>query len=578
MNGKLAGRIISMASYLHTNSGMEQDISPSYSVKPTVSWLLIGAVVVLFPWFAYMTYDNVQRFRNSARAFLLEKGLTAVHSAESIISVKGYGTDDGRNGSMLDYLAAGPGILYISIFDTKGALMSHSGLAVSGYPSNTGSTNKDDGAEWTIGFQPGIGDVFEIKKYYSFTGQKPANGIIIVGLDMKSVKRAEHADIHHTIVMAVFLFFIICCGILLLFQAHSYRIARRTLSRIRAFTSIVVDNTPMGLAALNKDKTIITFNPIAETILGKKAGSVIGKAARDVLPEPLSALTDTPGVGRTFRETEISCIIEDKIKHLETNVSILEGDAGRFSGFVLLFRDVTEIRILKKEIERNKRLAAIGNLAAGVAHEIRNPLSAIKGFAVYFRDRYEYGSNDKNIAQLMIDETDRLNRVVTHLLELSRPVNITGLKIDPAEMINDTLKLVESPAADKHIAIETHFPDAGLFIRADRDGMYQVLLNLYLNAIESMSEAGSGIMTVSVLERRNRRQIEIRVKDTGPGIREEDAAHVFDPYFTTRPAGTGLGLSVAHNIVSAHKGLIRFTSEPGEGSTVSVFLPLPDES
>jgi two-component system sensor histidine kinase HydH len=253
--------------------------------------------------------------------------------------------------------------------------------------------------------------------------------------------------------------------------------------------------------------------------------------------------------------------------------SLHDGD-GNFFGYVLLFKDLSEIQALRKEIARNQRLASVGRLAAGVAHEIRNPLSSIKGLATYFKERYRENPDDQQIANIMIQEVDRLNRVVGQLLDFARPVKISRKSTPIKTFIEDSLKLVEVQAADKNINIETHFPAQMHPIFVDPDRLNQVLLNLYLNAIESMDDGGKLDVWISNSEYQN--SIEIKVADNGSGISPEDLAHIFDPYFTTKAAGTGLGLAIVHNIVEAHGGKVKVDSKIGEGAIFTIHLPLTD--
>ena len=257
---------------------------------------------------------------------------------------------------------------------------------------------------------------------------------------------------------------------------------------------------------------------------------------------------------------------------LEVGARRLTGERGEPLGSILLFRDLTELRALRDEMARNQRLATVGRLAAGVAHEIRNPLSSIKGFATYFRERYRDTPADAQTATIMIQEVDRLNRVVGQLLEFSRPIGILPRPVRVAQLVADSLRMIEAQAAGKGIAIETACDVPGEDATLDADRLNQVLLNLYLNAVEAMENGGT--LGVRVAADPAAHALEIRVSDTGCGIRPEDLPQIFEPYFTTRPGGTGLGLAIAHNIVGAMGGTIAVASRPGSGSTFTLRLPL----
>jgi two-component system sensor histidine kinase HydH len=202
-------------------------------------------------------------------------------------------------------------------------------------------------------------------------------------------------------------------------------------------------------------------------------------------------------------------------------------------------------------------------------------LSSIKGFATFFKERYRDRPEDKKTADIMIQEVDRLNRVISQLLEFARPMDINKQRVSIHMVIQDTLKMIEGQAKEKEIIIHADLsPDVGdVFI--DPDKITQVFLNLYLNAIEATQRGGA--LSV-ILSPQNERTIRIDISDTGRGIDPNELAHVFDPYFTTRPTGTGLGLAIVHKIIEAHDGEIRVDSVKGKGTTLSIFLPTERES
>ena len=257
---------------------------------------------------------------------------------------------------------------------------------------------------------------------------------------------------------------------------------------------------------------------------------------------------------------------------LEASAGILKDDEGNFLGHIILLRDISEIDHLKKEVQRKERLASLGSLAAGIAHEIRNPLSSIKGFATYFKERYKDIPEDQKTADIMISEVERLNRVIGQLLEFARPMNIEKKFINIVDVVNYSLDIISSQAQTNKVRIERDgFPtdEVQAFIDADKIG--QVLLNIYLNAIEAMEHGGT--LTVSIEQDRVNSHVSIYVSDTGHGIPKEDIGHIFDPYYTTKPSGTGLGLAIVHKILEAHAAEIIVESEMDSGTIFTIILP-----
>jgi two-component system sensor histidine kinase HydH len=255
---------------------------------------------------------------------------------------------------------------------------------------------------------------------------------------------------------------------------------------------------------------------------------------------------------------------------LEAIAASLYEQQGAFMGNIVIFRDMTEIKRLQDEVIRSQRLASLGGLAAGVAHEIRNPLSSIKGFAAYFRDKFTDVPTDREAAEVMIHEVDRMNRVITQLIEFARPLKMSVNSVSLPVVIRHALTLVEKDAAKMGISIETEIPPGKWEIPVDADQMTQVFLNLYLNAIASMEKGGTLRVSLSA---QDEKLVRISVSDTGIGIPAADIPRIFDPYFTTRSGGTGLGLAICHKIVEAHNGEIFVESEEGKGTNVVVTLP-----
>jgi two-component system sensor histidine kinase HydH len=254
--------------------------------------------------------------------------------------------------------------------------------------------------------------------------------------------------------------------------------------------------------------------------------------------------------------------------------SVLRGENGEHLGALAIFRDLTEIRQLRDEIARSQRLASLGSLAAGVAHEIRNPLSSIKGFATYFRDRYKDNPEDSGTAQIMIEEVDRLNRVISQLLELSRPSGLRLENMDLASIIRHVLVLTGEEAREKGLSLRADLPEKPVTALVDHDKIEQALLNIVLNALQASESGGS--VTVALKREPGGRAL-VSVADTGKGISREDLPRIFDPYFTTKPSGTGLGLAIVHKILEAHGGEIRAASEKGQGTTMEIYIPVEGE-
>lgn len=565
-------------------------------------WIIIGAVVILVPIFIFMTQQSLNRQRAYTTKLLVEKSAALIRSFEAGART-GIGLKWGhfQLQKLLMETAQQPDIDYLIVTDTHGTILADSDPSLIGEKYGTDldlrSVSRSKQLQWRQVPNTEGADTFEI--YRQFTSAREniqedqgrirpdaplpsqkeerdtlsAGLVIFVGLDMGPIEAARAEDTRNTILIAVVFLLIGISGIISLLLAQGYRSARSSLSRVQAFSDNLVENMPMGLVAMDRESRIIAFNQTAEFVLRKTAGEVIGQMAKDVLPEACRDLLRTLAVEKQIIAKEIDCsLTDDRTIPLEVIATVLEEEDGA-RGVVVLFRDITEIKQLKKEIAQSQRLASLGSLAAGVAHEIRNPLSSIKGFATYFKERYRDNPDDSQTADIMVQEVDRLNRVIGQLLDYARPMTMNRRETAIQTVIQHALRMIESQAREKGVVIQTELQADVAALLIDPDRIKQVFLNLYLNAIGAME--GGGILSVALFSMTDRR-IRIEVRDTGVGIDPKDLDRIFDPYFTTKSSGTGLGLAIVQKIIEAHRGEIQVASTPGLGTTVSVILPEGD--
>jgi two-component system, NtrC family, nitrogen regulation sensor histidine kinase GlnL len=261
-------------------------------------------------------------------------------------------------------------------------------------------------------------------------------------------------------------------------------------------------------------------------------------------------------------------------------VSPLQDRDGNFLGSVLVLRDLKHRKELEEDLKRADRLGMVGTLAAGLAHEIRNPLGGIKGAAQLLKRSLNHDSSLLECANIMIREVDRVDKLIEQLLDLARPVKLDLTAVNIHEVLEDVLLLEIHTAEALRIAVKKRFDPSLPPIRGDRAQLTQVFLNLVKNAFQAMHRGG--VLTVGTrLETdfhvrgqgtdRNR-WIWVDIEDQGIGIREEDLPHIFSPFFTTKNNGTGLGLAVCYRIVKEHGGLIRVESIEGKGTTFRISL------
>ena len=558
--------------------------------------MIIGALIVLFPIFAYMTIDSINRHKEQSYRMLADKSAALIFAIEA--GTRSHMMDMSWNENSLKNLLTEivqlPDIEYIFITDKEGKILFpvKSKNRKHGSDLNLAEVITSENLSWrkTIGIENKI--IFEgYKKFSPLKGNNNnkdrfnhmysrmhmgyskrfnfKDTMIFVGLDLAVLDETIQNDINHSILMAVILLLIGFTGFILIFLVQRFQATRSSLSKIKVFSDILVQNMPVGLIALDLEKKIVSVNPAAQKVLKLDSKKYKGKHAEEILPKELFSEFQLENGITDLVEKEIVLTFNTEKKTMDILITKLHGSDGISHGTLILLRDLTEVKVLKEKIAKSEKLASIGRLAAGVAHEIRNPLSSLKGFATYFKEVFEEDSGERKIAVTMIEEVDRLNRVVTDLVELARPVNLSGKLVQIENLIDESIKQIEIEAESRNIIVKLEHSLKGLTVFVDQDRIRQVLLNLYLNAMDSMEEGG----VISVSTGKIQEKVIIAISDTGKGINDETLTRVFEPYFTTKQSGTGLGLSIVHNIIEAHNGEIKIHSKISAGTIFEIHLP-----
>jgi two-component system sensor histidine kinase HydH len=580
-------------------------------------WAILAGLVVLAPIVFFLANKSIKEDKENMTRLMVEKGAALIRSFEAgaRTGMRGMGWGGMQLQQLLVETAKQPDILYLVVTDEKGLAVAHSEPDRIGDKHQAASevllTKESEKLRWhqvrdeknTMAFEvykrfkpikaiPSWGGMHHhgmMRRGSGFArGQRERSTerfrdernrpvlYIFVGLDMSAMESARIEARRHTVAMALGALLIGLAVLASLFLAQGYKLASRALAKVRAFSDQVVENLPMGLIATDENGKVAAYNQTAEAILGISTNIVFAQSAAKVLPQDLWRLTERLENKGTVVEEELECQTASGSEvPLKVSGSVLHGADKNFLGFVFIFRDLVEVRRLQQEVERSKRLASLGSLAAGVAHEIRNPLSSVKGFATYFRDKLKDNPQDRDTANTMIQEVERLDRVIGQLLEFARP---STLKIKPVritDLIQHSLKLIEGDARSKRINIKVDIPPGLPDISVDGDRISQVLLNLYLNGLQAMD--GGGTLEVKVSRDDSKKITTITVADNGRGIEAADQERIFDPYFTTKSDGTGLGLAIVHKILEAHGGSIKVRSRIDAGTTVTVTLPDREE-
>jgi PAS domain S-box-containing protein len=354
----------------------------------------------------------------------------------------------------------------------------------------------------------------------------------------------------------------------------------------KIYNETLLEHLTSAVIAAGTDERITVFNNEAGRITGLKPQEIIDRSL-DQLPEalrePLRKTLQT-GEGQDNHELIFHSGSANVVARAST--SIFHGEDRQVLGALMLLTDITALKQLELQIRRSDRLASLGTLSAGMAHEIKNPLVSIKTFAQLLPERYQDSDFRETFSNLIGHEIDRIDSLVNQLLRFARPAKPILKPVHVHESLEKSLLLVAHRLYQKEIKLTRSWEADDDIIRADSDQLEQVFLNFFLNAMDAMKNGGELIVSteirsdeqlVSPVSKNNgeaHQMLRITIRDNGEGIRSEDLPHVFDPFFTTKDYGTGLGLSVVHGIVQEHGGQIEVESELSKGTSFHILLPL----
>jgi two-component system sensor histidine kinase PilS (NtrC family) len=350
----------------------------------------------------------------------------------------------------------------------------------------------------------------------------------------------------------------------------------RHLSDVQAFRDLIFESVGAGLIAVDPRGRVTAFNRAAEAITGVPAAEALGDEWEAIFGDAIRLgevwANIESGAGHS-RRYEMHLTRRDG-RQVPVGVAfwVLRSGEGAQVGLIGVCQDLSSIKQMEERMRQADRLAALGRLSANIAHEIRNPLASLSGAIEALARELPPEVTRGRLVEIVLRESERLNRLITELLEYARPAPLTMVEVDFARLLDDVLLLVEHRQLPASLKVVREYGD-GLTTRADPQQMRQAIWNLCLNAVQAMPDGGQLRMGGRRVAAGGEHRIEIWVADSGHGIKAEDLPHVFEPFFSTKPEGTGLGLAAVYRIVQDHGGRIEVKSRPDGGTTMTVLLP-----
>ncbi len=559
-------------------------------------WLglsFLGLIGLALGW--WLVEQGIETERDQMLDLMHERADSLIWAIEGGVRFLDGRHDEREIGKLLNEVSQQPGIAWISILNGCGQILVDSNGELTGRVlySPAELAGLAPGAITKGRFSPYEPQIYETWKRFAperlVGGQKPRlknspdkalPAYIFVAFDAAFFKTHLSTYARQLWLNAGLSIFAVLALLALGKLVYQYQISRRKLASAEALASQVIQSYPGGLAVTDAAGRL-------------RLGNQLSRALFQLPDEKEALLCQSPLLSQAqwqeiFRELDENKRIAEReiilsrpeLPDEPLNLSAIKisnpllpakSDSQAFCGYLFILREMGEIRRLEERLGQQERLSSLGNLAAGLAHELRNPLSAIRGYATYLAEKLKADPMARATAELLVTETERLNRVLGDLLSVARPSSLRLAECDLAELQRKAYALALPEAEAKGIALKSTNPFHEARITADADKLLQAIFNLLLNAIQATPSGGTVELSLS----RSGDGWQIAVRDTGPGIPKEALKQIFTPYFSTKANGSGLGLPISQGIVARHGGSIQVTSHQGldSGTIFRIILP-----
>jgi two-component system sensor histidine kinase HydH len=539
---------------------------------------LVAIIFLLLVLISISTYRNLDREKTRALHFLHRQGVTLLRSIEASArtGMQSLMWQEVSLGKLLQETTKDDEIAYVYLIDGHGLILHHSDPSKEGESSvwKPDLNNKDQIVTRINELPEGI-RIYEFAKYFSpmyepsiihsndsvlNPGQISEDHThrgdsIVLGMKMTAFEDARHADIQHALIMAGIILVLGSGALFFIFVIQNYYLVNRTLKQTQDYTRQVVASMANGLLSVDLDGKIISYNLLALELLGMQEYEVKEMDFNDLIDFRGTGIFETMDHCMSVLDREINYHKKSgETVPLALSITPIMGEGDSCQGAVIILRDLREIKQLEEKVRRSEK--------------------SIRGFAQYLRHALNDKPREKEYAETMVSEVDRINTVVTDLLTFARPMEAQLVPTDLTELIEHTVRLVEADARIRNINVQMNISDLSK-IPLDANQMTQAILNLLLNALQAAKNGGH--IEVGAELDPSDSFLKIWVEDDGSGISADQKGKIFNPFFTTREKGTGLGLAIVHKIIENHDGEINLKSPPSgktRGCRFTIGIPI----
>ena len=476
-------------------------------------------------------------------------------------------------GAMLNQMSLQHGIEYIILQDSLGILAATKKVDSVDAINNSNfllKAEKSDSIFSRITNQAG-NEVYEVVKRFMMDNE--FIGLYRLGVSLEDIRNVESRMLRRLIIISLILAAISIIVLSILFTNQNLNAVSKEYEKFKTLTSSVLENMTEAVVVVDKENRITLFNKSAEELFKLSSEKVISEEIKNFnngLLAFLSALFKGDEESNSYFEKQL--VIDDEEKYLSFSTSkVLDSETNQ-SNFTIVIKDLTEKRRLEEDAKRNEKLSAMGELASGVAHEIRNPINAIGMIAQRLNKEFSPTANQSEyteITQLLRNEVNRINKIITQFLGYAKPLDLIRKDIDVKQYFEEIYRLFEDQAKLKNVSFVLQ-SGVSFAAKFDPDLIKQALMNIIQNGFDAVKNNGQIILSYN----KSNTNLLIEIKDNGSGISQDQINKIFDLYYTNKKDGNGIGLSIAQKIISQHNGSISVSSKENKGTTFKIILPL----